>query len=295
MSETKYMFVKFIKKKLNQIDKENDFEIRIDISIEIFQYILKNVNILKQHPQFYIVVKNKLANDFLNNPKLEQYPDKYKTILEIYNKIFKTDYKDKKQSKFINDEIKEHLIPDLANIASDYLDDDRCSMLTEEGDRCAYKNIYVKVVNGTRYKEDCKFYCKTHYERSFKRIKETQPELVNLKNEGFDQDYLIDEWFITINDSEKINLNDLDSQMRYEYPLDKKDNKIFIYTTLKGKTFPKDDKVEISFPDFTNFNLDDLIDPTIKPVQNKRWISSSKWKYDPEYKIVYLRYVLYKT
>ncbi len=291
MSENKE-FVSFIAEKLVFVNKENDYEKKIDFMIEIFQYILQNIEITRQYPDFYIIIKNKLI-EMINDPIVLQYPNKLKILQNIYNKIFKRNYIGADQTKYVSKQIQEHLIPDLSNIITDYLDDDRCSMLTEEGDRCAYKNEYIKVVDGIKYEENCKAYCRNHYTESFKRIKETSPEIVNLKGNEFDQDYLINEWFV-ISYDEAISNRNFTSLKEWDPILEYK-LYITIFGVINNETLPKDENVKVSFPDYSDFNLEDLIEPSNKQIPTKRWISSSKWKYDPEFQIVYLKYVLSKT
>ena len=295
-------FQYFISDKIKQFQEEKDKKKQIDTLVEIYQYIFEHIDEIKKYPLFYITIRNNLYQQ-LSDVDKEQYSTQYKILNNFYNTLFKT-YINNEQSKYVKEQIEEHLIPDLTNISLDYLSNDRCSMLTEEGDRCAYKNEYIKVVDGTEYKEDCKFYCSNHYMESFERIINTQPEIVNLSSDNFDQDYLIIDWWITR--SNNIDKHDHYTKLNnyFDVPIIidefvRTTNRyhtfhIKIFTALKGTRFPQTTDVKVSFPDYSNFGLEDLIEPSNKEIINKRWISSSKWKYDPENKKVYLKYTLSK-
>jgi hypothetical protein len=156
---------------------------------EIPEYDRNNIE-LKIKPSIFFVISRYITN--------KNYATK---LTNLYNEVFNDDYySNREQTRYMRKQIDEHLIPDLGNIVESYIDtNDRCQMISENGDRCGYKSEYIKMVDGVNYRENCKHYCSLHCKQSFQKYIDTQPKKVVIDENDVKTQFTVDKWFILYN------------------------------------------------------------------------------------------------
>jgi hypothetical protein len=187
--------------------KQNLRKIPID-ETEIFNNIHKLLLLIKLYPKYFdkfsedifdyrmkIRVKSTIFQVITVVITNKNYSTK---LINLYNEVFDEDYySNTEQTKYIRNQVDEYFIPDLGNIIDSYVGtNDRCEMLSENGDRCGYKSEYIKTVDGVNYRENCKQYCKLHCLQSFQKYIDTEPKKVVIDENDVKTQFTVDKWFI---------------------------------------------------------------------------------------------------
>ncbi len=271
-------FYKQANKMLDEIE-ENDYEIGFYRGNRDLSRNLQNDNdkLIQSFIEFVNTPKNiKLIklNDKLQKRILNK--DKFKLL------TFKIKYDNGEFEQYRKQELEHHLIPDLANIVQEY-SINYCSMLSEEGSRCGAKAVYIKSIDGTEYRQDCKKYCQEHCDWAIEMIFTYTPFAIEFSNK--------DRTFILFKDD--INLK---VQMTLKYD----DNNFTARNAnLHNKTIicdilKKYDNVNITVSLIFKNKIKGDYNIKFLDANNEytRFVKSKGWKVDPEGKSISVEYVI---
>ncbi len=303
--------IKEINNKLKKLQRKHEVVSSINKTqrAEFIKHKKKEIEILKDEQTN---LKKQLEN-YINTPvhiKWLKGDDDYITRIGTYisksliNKIL---YDKGEFEQYEQKQLEQHLLPELTNIVQDYSSNDYCSMLSEDGDRCGVKAVYIKSIDGTEYRQDCKKYCQDHCEKSISNIlRLTDIDKIEFSNESNK---------IILNKFKKhLEGESVDNFISQITTIDDKNKKFKTYNELfeedenkESDDEDEDDETKICKIFFNNNNVNVKVsitfeyiqligDYTIKFINEKgeyiRFIKSKGWKLDPTGNSISVEYVI---